>query len=142
MTGGSSFTENLVAVFRATRRVGEAIAERHGLSLHQVIAMYRLDEVGQCMMSDLTAHLEITSGAGTRITDRLQSAGLVARTSAPDDRRVTLIALTDQGREVLSAIRAEWELKTEEWCAAMAPELRTSTERVLAELAAAAPGGT
>jgi DNA-binding MarR family transcriptional regulator len=43
----------------------------------------------------------LSSAGITSRLDRLERRGLVKRTRHPDDRRGVLVALTDQGREVL-----------------------------------------
>ena len=43
----------------------------------------------------------ITVGGASKIVDRLESAGLVARRANPDDRRSSLVELTDAGRAEL-----------------------------------------
>lgn len=43
----------------------------------------------------------VTSGGMTKRLDRLEGSGLVARHPDPDDRRGTLIELTDKGRAVI-----------------------------------------
>lgn len=60
----------------------------------------------------------ITSGGLTKRLDRLESAGLVERRPDPDDRRGTLVRLTDEGTEVVDAavqslVSAERELVAE-----------------------------
>jgi DNA-binding MarR family transcriptional regulator len=40
----------------------------------------------------------------TGIADRLEERGLIARQSGPSDRRVKLLALTDNGRRLVDAI--------------------------------------
>ena len=47
--------------------------------------------------------LMLTSSGTTKRLDRLEQAGLVARTPDPDDRRGTLITLTAAGRELVDA---------------------------------------
>jgi DNA-binding MarR family transcriptional regulator len=43
----------------------------------------------------------LTSSGTTKRLDRLEQAGLIARTPDPDDRRGTLITLTDAGHALL-----------------------------------------
>lgn len=49
----------------------------------------------------LTEAALVTSGAITKRIDRLEEAGLVARSSDPGDRRGTLVKLTGKGRAVV-----------------------------------------
>src|SRR5690349_10253956 len=55
----------------------------------------------QLAPKDLTASLMLTSGGTTGRLDRLERAGLVARSPAPGDRRSLVITLTGRGRTVV-----------------------------------------
>jgi DNA-binding MarR family transcriptional regulator len=46
----------------------------------------------------------VTSGTMTSLLDRLETKGLVRRTSHPDDRRKILIEITDSGRDILDVV--------------------------------------
>ena len=48
--------------------------------------------------SELTGMVMLTSSGTTKRLDRLEDAGLIARTPDPSDRRGTLITLTDAGK--------------------------------------------
>jgi len=51
--------------------------------------------------TELTRTLMLTSSGTTKRLDRLERAGLIARTPDPGDRRGVLITLTDAGRALL-----------------------------------------
>jgi DNA-binding MarR family transcriptional regulator len=51
--------------------------------------------------SDFSGALMLTSSGTTKRLDRLEQAGLITREPDPADRRGTLIALTDKGRELI-----------------------------------------
>jgi DNA-binding MarR family transcriptional regulator len=53
--------------------------------------------------TEFSSALMLTSSGTTKRLDRLEQAGLVARTPDPDDRRGTLITLTPAGRELVDA---------------------------------------
>ena len=57
-------------------------------------------------MSNIASILRCDRSAVTWITDRLEERGYVERRSDPSDRRVKLLALTDEGRRVREEIRA------------------------------------
>jgi len=57
-------------------------------------------------LSALSDHLHIAPRSTTEVVDALESRGLVQRRPDPDDRRATLVALTEHGTSVLDAIRA------------------------------------
>jgi DNA-binding MarR family transcriptional regulator len=50
---------------------------------------------------DLSGAMVLSSGAMTNRIDRLEEAGLVERLPDPDDRRGTLVAITERGRQVV-----------------------------------------
>jgi DNA-binding MarR family transcriptional regulator len=94
------------------------VFERYGLdgglfdvlaTLRRAGAPYRLSP------TELFSSVMLSSGAMTSRLDRLERAGLVARTPDPDDRRGVLVELTLQGRELVDrAVEAhvanEWRL--------------------------------
>jgi DNA-binding MarR family transcriptional regulator len=53
--------------------------------------------------TEFTGALMLTSSGTTKRLDRLEQAGLITRAPDPDDRRAILIALTDEGRELVDA---------------------------------------
>lgn len=71
------------------------------LSLSQVNSMFRLYHHGPCQVNDLANHLGITTAAVSQLLDNLVKAGLIQRTEDPNDRRVKLIALTEQGQNTV-----------------------------------------
>jgi DNA-binding MarR family transcriptional regulator len=59
---------------------------------------------GECIVTDIANHLEITLSAVTSLVDKLCNAGLVARFRSEEDRRVVYLKLTEEGIKVLEAI--------------------------------------
>ncbi len=55
------------------------------------------------MMSELAEQTGVTSGAVTRVVDRMSEAGLVERRACDNDRRVQWAQLTPQGLKRLEA---------------------------------------
>jgi len=68
------------------------------LSPPQAIVLRMLDEPRP--MSELASMMRCDNSNLTGIVDRLEERGLVERTAAERDRRVKLIALTEDGREL------------------------------------------
>ena len=57
---------------------------------------------GRHQMSDLAEFLGVTPPAATRNVDKLENLGLVnAQPSAEDDRRATLISVSEAGAELV-----------------------------------------
>lgn len=73
----------------------------------QIMVVQTLDQPKP--MGEVADFLGCNSSNLTGITDRLEDRGLVQRTLDPDDRRVRLLVLTDEGREarlkVVAALR-------------------------------------
>ncbi|MFE9428574.1 MarR family winged helix-turn-helix transcriptional regulator [Kitasatospora sp. NPDC006697] len=80
------------------------VVEVTGLSFARARALRRLARQPM-RMSTLAAELFTDKPYATVIVDELERRGLVVRTTAPDDRRVKVVSLTDEGREL--AARAE-----------------------------------
>ena len=53
--------------------------------------------------TDLARHRMMTSGGMTAVIDRLERKGLVTRLPNPNDRRGSLVKLTDEGRRIVEA---------------------------------------
>lgn len=79
------------------------IQAEYGLKPPQFIAMDALVEPAP--MSSIANLLRCDRSAVTWITDRLEERGYVERRSDERDRRVKLLALTEEGRRVRDEIR-------------------------------------
>jgi DNA-binding MarR family transcriptional regulator len=80
------------------------IQAEYGLKPPQFFALQALDE--PVPMSSVANVLRCDRSAVTWITDRLEERGYVERLADPGDRRVKLLALTEEGRRVREEIRA------------------------------------
>jgi DNA-binding MarR family transcriptional regulator len=79
------------------------IQGEYGLKPPQFFALQALDE--PVPMSSVANVLRCDRSAVTWITDRLEERGYVERRADESDRRVKLLALTDEGRRVREEIR-------------------------------------
>jgi DNA-binding MarR family transcriptional regulator len=73
------------------------------LTLVQVRVMRRLARHPQSL-GQLGTELALAPPSMTRLVDRLEERGLIARQRDVDDRRKVVATLTDEGRRLLSAI--------------------------------------
>ncbi|MET9022642.1 MarR family transcriptional regulator [Actinopolymorpha sp. NPDC004070] len=71
--------------------------------------------------------------------DELQAAGLISRTPDPNDRRARLLEITDEGRRVRRAARAEIRAAEERLLSALTPAERTTFVRALEKLSVLTP---
>lgn len=58
----------------------------------------------QLRMTDLAAQTGLSTSGVTRVVDRLEREGLVARQACATDRRASYATLTDAGREKLGSV--------------------------------------
>src|SRR5215212_3190670 len=85
----------------------EPVYREHGLEAgwHDVLAtLRRHGPPFQLRPTDLTNASMLTSSATTKRLDRLEEAGLIARSPDPADRRGTLITLTEAGRDLIDRL--------------------------------------
>lgn len=78
-------------------QLNAVIAERMGLSVRDLDALYALGRLGQATASVLGEHVGLTSGSATRMVDRLEHAGLAVRVRDAGDRRKVVIEATASG---------------------------------------------
>jgi DNA-binding MarR family transcriptional regulator len=91
---------------RLTREI-ETVYREHGLEpgWHDVLAtLRRTGPPFRLRVTDFAGTLMLTSSGTTKRLDRLEQAGLITREPDPQDRRGTLIALTDAGRELIDGV--------------------------------------
>src|SRR5699024_12823880 len=70
-------------------------------NISQILALSKLREKGPQKPSSLALSLGYTSGAITKLTNKLVKEGYIVREQQENDRRVILITITDQGLDVL-----------------------------------------
>jgi DNA-binding MarR family transcriptional regulator len=81
-------------------------AEELGLTSAQLQGLAYLFHHGESSVGDLAHGLGTTHPAAVKLVDRLQKKELVLRTSSQSDRRVSLVAVTDKGREMANRVLA------------------------------------
>lgn len=82
----------------------QALADHVGLHPTDMQCVALLDlEPGPVSTGDIARLTGLTSGSATRLVDRLVKAGIVRRSSDPDDRRRSLVSLSAEARERIAA---------------------------------------
>ena len=91
-----------------TKALDAELEAAHGLPLSSYeVLMHLADADGQRMrMSDLADMVILSRSGLTRLVDRLEREGLIARESCPSDARGSYATLTTAGRRKLDAARA------------------------------------
>jgi MarR family transcriptional regulator, organic hydroperoxide resistance regulator len=81
-----------------------ALCAEFDLTPPQLFTLKHLEPDGPMPMSDVAKWLACDASNVTGIIDRLETRGLVTRGDAPLDRRVKMLALTEDGAELRTTI--------------------------------------
>ena len=93
----------LTAHARVVARLERELAEEADLPLtwYEVLLLLREAPAGRLRMHELADSRLLSRSAATRLVDRIEAAGLVARVASEDDRRGTFVELTPLGLATL-----------------------------------------
>src|SRR6266508_3579245 len=92
-------------------RVDARLRESHELPLaffESLLFISRAPQ-GSMRVGDLARALRVTVGGTSKLVDRIERAGLIAREPDPDDRRASRVALTTAGKRKLTAAVKTYE---------------------------------
>jgi MarR family transcriptional regulator, organic hydroperoxide resistance regulator len=73
-----------------------------GLPLTHFEPMSVIDSIPGCRVYDIASELGITTGGTSKLVDRIEASGYCRRLPNPDDRRSSLLELTEEGRRVFA----------------------------------------
>jgi DNA-binding MarR family transcriptional regulator len=95
-------------LFKSSSVVGLTRSEYELLA---ILMMNLDDEKTALSVTELSSLLQITPAGVTHLINSLEERGYIERRSAPNDRRIVLIGLTDKGYEIAEAIIADIQEK-------------------------------
>lgn len=72
-------------------------------------ALFSVDVLGEASLSDLAAEMQLDISTVSRQVRRLEDAGLLERTTHPQDRRVSIVRNTPEGGDVARRIGRAWQ---------------------------------
>lgn len=105
---GTDPVDDIIAGVRAALRemkcIGSERIVRAGLSMSTWHVLVMLERHGDMSMSRLADLLDISLSNATGVIDRMEERGLVERVRVPDDRRVVLVHVSDEGRRLLNEV--------------------------------------
>lgn len=115
-------------VNRRIRHVARTSTQAGDVTFGQIRALRQLHRCNEPIrMSELADRLRIVRRSATTVVDDLESTGLAVRLADPNDRRATLVTITDEG---LAALHAALDRRR----AAAATVLARLTPQQLADL--------
>lgn len=119
----------LIGAFQ--RQLGRDLAA-FGLTLPQLLTLIALQRAnGHCRMGPLAKAAYQSSASMTGIVGRLLERNLVVRERSEEDRRFVVVALTEQGRELLDQAKDIRRRRWRRFLEQVSPEDR---QRILAML--------
>jgi DNA-binding MarR family transcriptional regulator len=134
VSSDSSFSDNQFnALIRETRLASsltvlfsQAVAERLGVHSTDIETMDLLHIYGPMTAGQLAAHAGLTTGATTRLIDRLERAGFVRRRHDEGDRRRVIIEPSwEHAAEVMSLFEGVGRRMVELWASYTPEQLAT-----------------
>jgi MarR family transcriptional regulator for hemolysin len=91
-----------------------------------------LNARGPVIQKDLAKSLDMI---GPSIVERIEQAGLVARSVVPEDRRASLVSVTDEGRELFARLHGVMQATEAALTDGLDPREVQAARRVLAHVA-------
>ena len=93
----------LEAMAELNRTFDRSLQRSVGISQSSFEGLLRLERSGGVLtMGELTSQIALTGGGVTRLVTRLVEAGFAERRPCADDRRIQYVAITEDGRSILS----------------------------------------
>jgi DNA-binding MarR family transcriptional regulator len=127
----ASVSDLFWAVARRLRHASRESLAPWEVTPSQLRALGTLMRHGPVRPSALAKHLGIAPRSATEVVDALEERGLVRRETDPDDRRATLVVVTDHGTEVARAIRGARAAEADRLFAGLDDADRAELERLL-----------
>ena len=123
--------ERILGLFRSLSPAGE-------LSMTSAATLADIERLGPQRLTLLATREGVTQPAMTQLISRLEEAGLVRREPSPEDGRVVLVAITDEGRATLTRRRAARRQRLAGIIAQLSPDHRAALAVALPALDALA----
>jgi len=130
----ASLAEAFWAVSHRLRHQTRVALEPWDLSPSLARALTVLFRHGEMRLSGLADHLRIAPRSATEVADDLARRGLAERRPDPDDRRATLLVLTDKGRETAASIKDARRKEGEKLFSGLTADERDELGRLLRKL--------
>ena len=89
--------------------VDTRLKSEFGLPLTHFEPMSVIARIPGCRVYDIANELGITTGGTSKLVDRIEASGYCRRLPNPDDRRSSLLELTEEGRRLLAKAEAAFD---------------------------------
>ena len=132
--GAEAAWKLFLKLFDAERPRFMALYRESGLTPPQLMTLRRVGQEGAMPMRNVAQWLACDASNVTGIVDRLEERGFLRRRPSADDRRVTMLELTDEGSSVTRRLEEQMSKPPEALTALSRKdqrELRAILERAL-----------
>jgi DNA-binding MarR family transcriptional regulator len=102
--------------------VDARLKSEFGLPLTHFEPMSVIDRIPGCRVYDIANELGITTGGTSKLVDRIEASGYCRRLPNPDDRRSSLLELTEEGRRLLAKAGAAFDEELQRRLGSALPE--------------------
>jgi DNA-binding MarR family transcriptional regulator len=120
--------------FRAAYLDNAKISRQYGVTGAQAGVLRTIRDAGPASSAQLSRILYVTPSTMTGLIDRLEIKGLVVRNKKAGDRRVSIISLTEEGKELSQELPDPLELKLVSALADLDPSYVKNVSTVANEL--------
>ncbi|MFF8729279.1 MarR family winged helix-turn-helix transcriptional regulator [Streptomyces sp. NPDC015171] len=133
--GAEEMAQAADALFVAMRRARSAGAERlGGLSLAQIALLEPLATEPDIPVGRLASSAGVSVPTATRMLQQLETRGVVVRRRSAEDERRVLVSLTDDGAQLVAALRTRLRERQAEAYEAFTPAERVQLVTLLRRL--------
>jgi DNA-binding MarR family transcriptional regulator len=132
--GDESLSDAFWAVARQLRETSQETLAPWDITPAQFRALRVLRRHGVMRLSELSDRLKIAARSATEVIDALQARDLAGRRPDPEDRRATLVELTEHGMQVLQGIRESQGTESERVFDRLTPADRAALAAILRKL--------
>lgn len=88
------------AIYKKQKMILEIVLEPFQITVLQYLLMFKIHNSGSTALSRLALTLDLKPASVTRMTELLCKRHLMVRYDSPDDRRIVMIQLTDEGEDL------------------------------------------
>lgn len=96
--------ELLTQVNAQILRVLSPLVKSSGISVTEMIILWKINKMGQCKITDLSLKMGVPASTLTSLFDRLESKGFLTRVHDEKDRRCILIQGTPKLRNMIDSV--------------------------------------
>lgn len=104
----TKYTQDIYATAAVVQRMMHAclqhLFDEIGVAPSQLQVLHLIRQHQPISLKVLAAELRLTPGAITQLVDGVVSAGYVTRSESSEDRRITVVSLTDAGTQVVKKL--------------------------------------